>query len=612
MALSRFVLPFADVGPGIKPASGAQLFFFETGTSNNKNTFNCPDGTTANSNPVIADSNGVFPDIFAAGNYKVILKDKNGIQIWEADPVSSPAANAGVEFASVSEMLASEAVQNLDDGTIITTKSFNTVVTTEWKKLAADPGGVFVLTGINSFLALSSDNGHIGNFGAFIDGSTNDSSFVSTAGSFGKIYNPGSSKLNDVVFVNNVQCSLFGDIGKSKFIGAAIEFAVDDDEQFISIKDINFEPTGNAIRYVGTGQAVLGIIQDRLKPRLVIEDVFVNNKVGSASSSIILTDLIHGVIERVHCIQPDGVTTGVAIAIDGANRPVEININNCWVFNYDTGIRSIDAEGVKINECTLVAINTGVSSPNTTSKPDITIVNTHINALIKCIDLRNVDNPTISNNSLFRRSNAAINNIAINLNGCSKGTVTGNTVTAGTWQHVVLTDSDNINIDGNTFTSFSDAIVANAGTSDCKASDNIYATAGVKVVDAGDNEFNTDSFLSCSLEAITTTTSYAQSDITEIASTIEGFTITAGTITFTRNITCDLFVSVNGDVDTMDFETRVNGAYKRLWPTASGGGVISSSSKVMFESGDTLDVFIKSASAGNVIFDAKSTLYIIE
>lgn len=89
MALSRFQAPFFDAGSGIKPSDGAQLFFFETGTGVPKDTFNCPDGTFANSNPVIANSVGVFPDIFFSGTFKVILKDKNDNQEWEADPVSS-------------------------------------------------------------------------------------------------------------------------------------------------------------------------------------------------------------------------------------------------------------------------------------------------------------------------------------------------------------------------------------------------------------------------------------------------------------------------------------------------------------------------------------------
>lgn len=87
--LSRFVLPFADVGAGIRPSSGAKLFFFDTGTSTPKDTFSDSAGTTPNANPVIADSKGVFPDIFFIGTFKVILKDRNDVQVWEADPVDS-------------------------------------------------------------------------------------------------------------------------------------------------------------------------------------------------------------------------------------------------------------------------------------------------------------------------------------------------------------------------------------------------------------------------------------------------------------------------------------------------------------------------------------------
>jgi hypothetical protein len=86
---SRFILPFADVGLGIKPSSGARLFFYETGTNTFRNTFTDQAATTPNANPVIADSNGVFSNIFIDGTYKVILQNTNSTQIWEADPVVS-------------------------------------------------------------------------------------------------------------------------------------------------------------------------------------------------------------------------------------------------------------------------------------------------------------------------------------------------------------------------------------------------------------------------------------------------------------------------------------------------------------------------------------------
>lgn len=80
---SRFILPFADVGSGIKPSSGAKLFFFETDGVTPKDTFSDQLATpTPNANPVIADSNGVFGDIFITGTYKVDLQDKNGSQIF--------------------------------------------------------------------------------------------------------------------------------------------------------------------------------------------------------------------------------------------------------------------------------------------------------------------------------------------------------------------------------------------------------------------------------------------------------------------------------------------------------------------------------------------------
>ena len=88
MALSRFVLPYADVGAGIIPSSGAKLFFYATGTTTPSTTYADSTGDTANSNPVISDSKGVFPNIFLSGIFNVVLKDANDVQIWTADPVS--------------------------------------------------------------------------------------------------------------------------------------------------------------------------------------------------------------------------------------------------------------------------------------------------------------------------------------------------------------------------------------------------------------------------------------------------------------------------------------------------------------------------------------------
>ena len=90
---SRFILPFADVGSGIKPSSGAKLFFFESDGVTPKDTFSDQLSTpTPNTNPVISDSNGVFSDIYIEGSYKVTLQDKNGSQIFGGALVNELAA----------------------------------------------------------------------------------------------------------------------------------------------------------------------------------------------------------------------------------------------------------------------------------------------------------------------------------------------------------------------------------------------------------------------------------------------------------------------------------------------------------------------------------------
>lgn len=82
--LSR--LQVAD-GNGV-PMAGAKLAFYITGTSTPKNTFSDYAMTVPNANPVIADGEGRFGDIWLeAGDYKVILKTAADVVVWTADPV---------------------------------------------------------------------------------------------------------------------------------------------------------------------------------------------------------------------------------------------------------------------------------------------------------------------------------------------------------------------------------------------------------------------------------------------------------------------------------------------------------------------------------------------
>lgn len=114
---SRFILPFADVGNGISPNAGAQLFFFDTGTSTPRDTFSDQAATTPTTNPVIAGGDGVFPDIWIAGLYKVVLRDKNNVQIWEADPISE--VPTSLNLASNYKRIYSNVASFVSDHTLI-------------------------------------------------------------------------------------------------------------------------------------------------------------------------------------------------------------------------------------------------------------------------------------------------------------------------------------------------------------------------------------------------------------------------------------------------------------------------------------------------------------
>lgn len=75
-----FTPPFFDVGSGIKPADGAKLSFQIVGSSTPKDIYTTAAADIEHSNPVIADSVGVFAQIFLIGDYDWILTDKNDVQ----------------------------------------------------------------------------------------------------------------------------------------------------------------------------------------------------------------------------------------------------------------------------------------------------------------------------------------------------------------------------------------------------------------------------------------------------------------------------------------------------------------------------------------------------
>lgn len=89
------------------PLSGATMNTYITGTTTNKTTFSDKALTTANPNPLITNSAGLWEnssvriDVWGDGGFRFLVKDSAGTTLWDEDPVdavdtafSSSAGNA--------------------------------------------------------------------------------------------------------------------------------------------------------------------------------------------------------------------------------------------------------------------------------------------------------------------------------------------------------------------------------------------------------------------------------------------------------------------------------------------------------------------------------------
>lgn len=97
----RFYMPRATaLDANGFPGSGYKLNFYITGTSTRLDTFSNQALTSKNTNPVVADGNGRFGEIWLqAKDYKVVLTDAADVTIWTADPVVGIADVSAAEKA---------------------------------------------------------------------------------------------------------------------------------------------------------------------------------------------------------------------------------------------------------------------------------------------------------------------------------------------------------------------------------------------------------------------------------------------------------------------------------------------------------------------------------
>lgn len=103
MAAYQFFNPapvFFDLLGDDKAAAGS-LTFYERGTATPKDTWNSPEQSTLNANPITLDGSGRSPvPIFLDGEYTVACRDSVGAVIWTRDVVPEVSAGTGIPALS--------------------------------------------------------------------------------------------------------------------------------------------------------------------------------------------------------------------------------------------------------------------------------------------------------------------------------------------------------------------------------------------------------------------------------------------------------------------------------------------------------------------------------
>lgn len=69
------------------PLAFGKVYSYAAGTNIPKPTYTSEDETVVNPNPVILNAEG-YADIYLDGSYKIVVKDKDDVEIWTADPVT--------------------------------------------------------------------------------------------------------------------------------------------------------------------------------------------------------------------------------------------------------------------------------------------------------------------------------------------------------------------------------------------------------------------------------------------------------------------------------------------------------------------------------------------
>lgn len=136
--MATVINPFVAVDGNGNVRASAKLYFYQTGTTTLQNTYADAALSAVNTNPVVADSSGLFPAIYLGDPptytaYKAILKTSADVTVWTADPIAGAPLTTPVTASLLRGYLSGLGMTSRTTTTItyaagIATDSTNTVV----------------------------------------------------------------------------------------------------------------------------------------------------------------------------------------------------------------------------------------------------------------------------------------------------------------------------------------------------------------------------------------------------------------------------------------------------------------------------------------------------
>jgi hypothetical protein len=352
-------------------------------------------------------------------------------------------------------------------------------------------------------------------YGAKGDGSTDDTAAIQAA--FDAIptagatvyFPPGTYNVTAQLTLTDKPIHLFGDgmfISNIKWLSSATSDGIlltqTDDDYTVTVEGLTLlsekAAVGTALKIDMSGQVNGGGILDRTQPRVVIRDLAIEGATSESTDAFSVglhcIDVIHLVIDSFHFTGKKGGSAGTvdsseAILLVTTTNAVEVFISNVWAFWASVGLSISEYEGVVLQNYNFVVVTKGVLFSSSGFKPQISVLNGHVNAFDTCIDITKATESRITGNLFFLQASAPANGVGVKLTDCKYYEVSANVFSNGSgvnFDTIVLAGTtNNCHIGPNVFRSATTAVWLQGNSLNNVVDRQVFDSVTTKVLDSG-------------------------------------------------------------------------------------------------------------------------------